>query len=49
MGVRTLETGVWGAYYNVQINLSSLKDEEFRQQVTLCLFYDKGELYHKFQ
>ncbi|XP_041365055.1 formimidoyltransferase-cyclodeaminase-like [Gigantopelta aegis] len=33
MGVRTLETGVWGAYYNVEINLPNLKDEEFKQTI----------------
>jgi len=32
VGVRCLETGVWGAYYNVKINLNDLKDEEFKKQ-----------------
>lgn len=28
-GAHVLETGVWGAYYNVQTNLSKIKDTEF--------------------
>lgn len=34
VGVRMLETAVWGTYYNVQINLGDVKDEEFRKKVT---------------
>jgi len=33
VGVRCLETGVWGAYYNVIINLKDLKDEDIRNKV----------------
>ena len=31
--MRMLETAVWGTYYNVQINLSDVKDEEFKKKV----------------
>lgn len=30
VAARTLETGVWGAYYNLMINLKSVEDEEFK-------------------
>ena len=28
-----LETAVWGTYYNVQINLGDVKDEDFKKKV----------------
>ena len=31
--MRMLETAIWGTYYNVQINLSDVKDEEFKKKV----------------
>ena len=31
-----LETAVWGTYYNVQINLQDVKDEEFKKKVRIC-------------
>lgn len=34
VGVRCLETGVWGAYYNVVTNLDDIKDEEYKAKVT---------------
>ena len=30
VAARTIETGVWGAYYNLMINLKSMDDEEFK-------------------
>ncbi|KAL8587067.1 hypothetical protein ACOMHN_023457 [Nucella lapillus] len=33
VGVRVLETGVWGAYYNVLTNLKDVKDGEFKTKV----------------
>ena len=33
VGARALETGVWGAYYNVVINMADIKDEEFKTKV----------------
>ena len=33
VGVRCLETGVWGAYYNILINLLDIKDETYKEQV----------------
>ena len=30
-----LETAIWGTYYNVQINLSDVKDEEFKKKVQI--------------
>lgn len=33
VGVRVLETGVWGAYYNVVTNLKDIKNERFISQV----------------
>ena len=30
MGARALETGIWGAYQNVLINLEDIKDQEFK-------------------
>ena len=35
VGARSLETGVWGAYYNVITNLEDIKDEEFKKKVTV--------------
>ncbi|XP_053374675.1 formimidoyltransferase-cyclodeaminase-like [Mercenaria mercenaria] len=34
VGVRMLETAVWGAYYNVKTNLDDVKDEEFKKKVS---------------
>lgn len=34
VGVRMLETAVWGTYYNVTTNLSDLKDQEFKTQAS---------------
>lgn len=31
VGAKSLETGIWGAYKNVLINLPGIKDEEFKQ------------------
>ncbi|WP_419176332.1 glutamate formimidoyltransferase [Desulfosediminicola sp.] len=31
VGARSLETGIWGAYQNVLINMEGIKDEEYRQ------------------
>ncbi|EDO45893.1 predicted protein [Nematostella vectensis] len=33
VGARSLETGVWGAYYNVKINLPDIKDEQYKAEV----------------
>ena len=30
VAARSIETGVWGAYYNLMINLKSMDDEEFK-------------------
>ncbi|XP_006824669.1 formimidoyltransferase-cyclodeaminase-like [Saccoglossus kowalevskii] len=32
VGARSLETALWGAYYNVMINLPQLTDEEFKNK-----------------
>ncbi len=32
VGAKALETGIWGAYKNVLINLPDIKDEEFKKQ-----------------
>ncbi len=32
VGARSLETGIWGAYRNVVINLSEIEDETFREK-----------------
>ena len=32
VGARALETGIWGAYQNVLINMVDIEDEEYRQQ-----------------
>lgn len=34
VGAKSLETGCWGAYKNVMINLVSIKDEDFTLRVT---------------
>ena len=34
VAVRVLETGVWGAYYNVMTNLKDIKDENFKSEVS---------------
>jgi len=34
VGAHCLETGVWGAYYNVIINTESLTDQQFKERVT---------------
>lgn len=33
VGARSLETGIWGAYQNVLINLEDFKDEAYRKEV----------------
>ncbi|MCX7879880.1 MAG: glutamate formimidoyltransferase [Ignavibacteria bacterium] len=33
IGAKALETGIWGAYRNVLINLPNIKDEEFREKI----------------
>ncbi|XP_068715749.1 formimidoyltransferase-cyclodeaminase-like [Montipora foliosa] len=33
VGARSLETAVWGAFYNVKINLNDITDETFSKQV----------------
>lgn len=33
VGARALETGIWGAYQNVLINMQGIRDEEYRQQI----------------
>lgn len=33
VGVRCLQTGVWGAYYNILINLPEIKDTAYAEQV----------------
>lgn len=32
VGARSLETGIWGAYRNVVINLAEIEDETFRKK-----------------
>jgi glutamate formiminotransferase/formiminotetrahydrofolate cyclodeaminase len=34
VGAKALETGSWGAYKNVMINLGNLKDEDFKLRST---------------
>ena len=34
VGARALETGIWGAYQNVLINLTDIEDDIYKQQVT---------------
>ena len=34
MGARTLETGIWGAYKNVVINLAQINDADFKSRMT---------------
>ncbi len=33
VGARALETGIWGAYQNVLINMNNIKDEEFKTKI----------------
>ncbi|MGB9697261.1 MAG: glutamate formimidoyltransferase [Ignavibacteria bacterium] len=33
VGAKSLETGIWGAYKNVKINLPQIKDSEFKNRV----------------
>lgn len=33
VGARSLETGIWGAYQNVLINLEGIKDEEYKKDI----------------
>ena len=33
VGVKSIETGVWGAYQNVLINLKDVKEDDVRQKV----------------
>lgn len=34
VGAKSLETGIWGAYKNVLINLPSIEDEKFKKNIT---------------
>jgi glutamate formiminotransferase/formiminotetrahydrofolate cyclodeaminase len=36
VGARSLETGIWGAYRNVVINLAGIKDETYRQETLVA-------------
>ena len=33
VGARALETGIWGAYQNVLINMKDIQDEDFRRKI----------------
>jgi glutamate formiminotransferase/formiminotetrahydrofolate cyclodeaminase len=33
VGAKSLETGIWGAFKNVEINLPQIKDESYKQEV----------------
>ncbi|MGD9018139.1 MAG: cyclodeaminase/cyclohydrolase family protein, partial [Desulfobacterales bacterium] len=33
VGARALETGIWGAYQNILINMTGVKDDAFRQDI----------------
>ena len=33
VGARTLETGIWGAYKNVMINMADITDDEFKTRI----------------
>ena len=33
VGARSLETGIWGAYQNVLINMEGIKDEAFKEEI----------------
>jgi glutamate formiminotransferase/formiminotetrahydrofolate cyclodeaminase len=33
VGARSLETGIWGAYQNVLINLEGIKDEQYQKKI----------------
>lgn len=35
VGARALETGIWGAYQNVLINMEGVKDEEYKRKTLL--------------
>ena len=34
VGARSLETGIWGAYKNVLINLPGIDDDNFKKEIT---------------
>jgi len=33
VGAKSLETGIWGAFKNVQINLPQIKDEKYKKEI----------------
>ena len=33
VGAKSLETGIWGAFKNVQINLPQIKDEKYKEEI----------------
>lgn len=33
VGAKALETGIWGAFKNVEINLPQIRDEKYKAQV----------------
>ena len=33
VGARTLETGIWGAWQNVLINMADIEDESFKAEI----------------
>jgi len=60
VGVKSIETGVWGAYQNVLINLKDVKEDDVRQKVGIffgrfflyvcCLLFNgHGPLWSDFQ
>jgi glutamate formiminotransferase/formiminotetrahydrofolate cyclodeaminase len=34
VGAKSLETGIWGAYKNVEINLPAIEDEKYKKEIT---------------
>jgi glutamate formiminotransferase/formiminotetrahydrofolate cyclodeaminase len=34
VGAKALETGIWGAYQNVMINMKDIKDEAFKKDIS---------------
>ena len=41
VGAKSLETGVWGAYQNVMINLEDLAESEIKSTVRMISFLQK--------
>ena len=45
MGLRCIQAGVYGAYYNVLTNLDNMQNKEYAEKVELRKLYNSAIIY----